>query len=355
MSGEVGKSTEILEVSHVNSFYDDNGLGILAKRKKKQVLRDVSFSIHTDEFFGLVGESGCGKSTLGNAILDLIPFEGTIRVAGKTAREVDRREFTGRVQAVFQDPMSALNPRKTIGFTLREPLIAHRIGTKEEQQQAVSQMLERIGLDDSYADRYPRELSGGQRQRVCIGAALMLNPDLVIADEAVSALDVSVGAQILNLFREIDAKRDFSMLFISHNLSVVYYLCDRIAVMYRGSIVELGTAEEIYHHPQHPYTKLLLSAIPDWDQKIEDDGTKTLREIESGDAEWETSRDEVPGACCFYHRCPFACAQCLQQPEAVNVLPGEEEPHLVRCILAEKGKQEHAIHSESEEEHASGN
>ena len=208
---------ELLEVTHVNNYYDDNGLGILRKRGKKQVLHDISFTIHTDEFFGLVGESGCGKSTLGNAILNLIPYEGSIRLDGRETAKERRKEFTQKVQAVFQDPMSALNPRKTIGFTLREPLRAHGIGTPKEQLEEVNRMLERIGLDASYADRYPKELSGGQRQRVCIGAALMLNPELVIADEAVSALDVSVGAQILNLFRDIDRKRDFAMLFISHN------------------------------------------------------------------------------------------------------------------------------------------
>lgn len=330
---------EILEVSHVNNFYYDNGLGILSKRKKKQVLHDVSFTIHKDEFFGLVGESGCGKSTLGNAILNLIPFEGSIRVAGAEASATDRKTFTSRVQAVFQDPMSALNPRKTIGFTLREPLRAHGIGTPGEQTEAMNRMLERIGLNASYADRYPRELSGGQRQRVCIGAALMLKPELVIADEAVSALDVSVGAQILNLFRDIDAQRDFAMLFISHNLNVVYYLCDRIAVMYRGRIVELGTADEIYRNPQHPYTKLLLAAIPDWNSRIEDDGTKTLEELEQEDAKLETVREDVPEACCFYHRCPNACEKCRKCPETVNVAPEEEEAHLVSCFLQQKKSQ----------------
>ncbi len=327
---------EILEVSHVNNFYYDNGLGILSKRKKKQVIHDVSFTIHTDEFFGLVGESGCGKSTLGNAILNLIPFEGSIKVAGTKASETDRKTFTSRVQAVFQDPMSALNPRRTIGFTLREPLRAHGIGTPAEQTRAVNRMLERIGLDASYADRYPGELSGGQRQRVCIGAALMLNPELVIADEAVSALDVSVGAQILNLFRDIDGQRDFAMLFISHNLNVVYYLCDRIAVMYRGRIVELGTADEIYRNPQHPYTKLLLAAIPDWNSRIEDDGTKTMEEIRQEDAGLETVREDVSGACCFYHRCPHACEKCRRCPEMVNVTPDAEEAHLVSCFLQKR-------------------
>lgn len=238
---------DILRVEHVSNYYSDNGLGILRSRKRSQVLQDVSLTIGRDEFFGLVGESGCGKSTLGNAILGLIPYEGKITVAGLEYGKVSRKEFTRHIQAVFQDPLSAMNPRRTIGDTMKEPLMAHGIGTPEEQEAAVRAMLETVGLDASYADRYPRELSGGQRQRVCIGAALMLEPELIIADEAISALDVSVGSQILNLFRTIDVERDFSMLFISHNLNVVYYLCDRIAVMYKGSIVEMGTADAVYN------------------------------------------------------------------------------------------------------------
>ena len=322
---------EILEVSHVNNYYDNGGLGIVRKLERKQVLQDISFTIHRDEFFGLVGESGCGKSTLGNAILNLIPFEGSIRLGGQETKEMTRLERTAKVQAVFQDPMSALNPQRTIGATLQEPLRAHGVGNREERRAAANQMLEKIGLDASYADRYPKELSGGQRQRVCIGAALMLQPDLVIADEAVSALDVSVGAQILNLFQEIDEQRDFSMLFISHNMSVVYYLCDRIAVMYKGRIVELGTAEEIYQNPQHPYTRLLLSSVPDWNSRIEDDGTRSLAEVEEACEKLETAREEVPGACCFYHRCPQADGKCLECPHAVNVAAKGEEEHLVSC------------------------
>ena len=253
----------VLEVSHVCSAYEGGGL-FGWKNKTKEVLRDVSLEIRRNEFFGLVGESGCGKSTLGNAILGLLPFEGSIRLCGRETSELGCLEKSAKVQAVFQDPMSALDPRRTIGFTMQEPLRAHRIGTPGEQKKAVAEMLEKIGLDAGYAERYPAELSGGQRQRVCIGAALMVEPELLIADEAVSSLDVSVGAQILNLFQEIHRQRDFSMLFISHNMNVVYYLCDRIAVMHDGRIVEVGTAEEICHHPQHSYTKLLLSSVPDW-------------------------------------------------------------------------------------------
>ena len=253
----------ILSIEHVSNYYYDNGLGIFARRKKKQVLHNVSLTIGKDEFFGLVGESGCGKTTLGNCILGNIPFEGRITLGGMERKDADRLTFTRMVQSVYQDPSSALNPRRTVGQTMMEPLLAHGIGTPESRSSAVDRMLYRIGLDPTYKSRKPSELSGGQRQRVCIGAALMLEPELIIADEAVSALDVSVGSQILNLFLEIDVEKDFSMLFISHNLSVVYYLCDRIGVMYKGRIVELGTAEDVYFRPAHPYTKLLLSAVPE--------------------------------------------------------------------------------------------
>lgn len=268
-----------------------------------------------------MGESGCGKSTLGKAILGLIPFEGNITVNGIAYSRSNRKLFTKYVQAVFQDPLSALDPKKTIGFTMAEPLRAHGIGTKGEREQKVNEMLELIGLDASYGKRYPKELSGGQRQRVCIGAALMLNPKLIIADEAISALDVSVGSQILNLFQEIHDKLELSLLFISHNLNVVYYLCDRIAVMYRGNIVELGSADAIYNSPKHPYTKLLLAAIPD----IE------IADSQKKEDELEKSNVDVENGCCFYHRCPYASERCKRKPNLHNLNQSGEEEHLVRC------------------------
>jgi oligopeptide/dipeptide ABC transporter ATP-binding protein len=320
------KCEEILEISHVTNRYRDSGAGFFSKSKMTRVLNDVSLTIHRDEIFGLVGESGCGKSTLGKAVLGLIPFEGQIRVNGMEYSRKNRNEFTRCVQAVFQDPLSSLNPRRTIAATLEEPLLAHGIGTPRSRREKAIEMLELVGLDGSYADRLPRDLSGGQRQRVCIGAALMIDPELVIADEATSALDVSVGAQILNLFQEIHDRKDFAMLFISHNLNVVYYLCDRIAVMYRGSIVEMGDAESLYNSPMHPYTRTLLSAIP---------------EIEEGDilsryGYEETRRESVEDGCDFYHRCPFATEQCRKRPDLTDVLSRESggqkgREHLVRC------------------------
>ena len=320
------KSEEILEISHVTNRYRDSGSGFFSRSKMTRVLNDVDLTIHRDEIFGLVGESGCGKSTLGKAVLGLIPFDGQIKVAGMEYSRKNRQEFTRCVQAVFQDPLSSLNPRRTIAATLEEPLLAHGIGMPESRRAKAIEMLELVGLDGSYADRLPRELSGGQRQRVCIGAALMIDPELVIADEATSALDVSVGAQILNLFQEIHDRKDFAMLFISHNLNVVYYLCDRIAVMYRGSIVEQGDSESLYNAPMHPYTRTLLSAIP---------------EIEEGDelsryGYQETRRESAPDGCDFYHRCPFATDQCRQRPELTDVLTDKQSAeksseHFVRC------------------------
>ena len=261
------KCKEILEIEHVTNRYRDSGAGFFSKDKMTRVLNDVSLTIHRDEIFGLVGESGCGKSTLGKAVLGMIPFDGEIRVAGMKYSRNNRKEFTRSVQAVFQDPLSALNPRRTIAQTMEEPLLAHGMGTKESRRQKVIEMLQLVGLDESYADRLPRELSGGQRQRVCIGAALMIDPELVIADEATSALDVSVGAQILNLFQEIHDRKDFAMLFISHNLNVVRKLCRWVAVMQKGVIVEDGETSEIFLHPKHPYTKNLINAIPRRDRK----------------------------------------------------------------------------------------
>lgn len=318
--------SDILQVENVNNQYYENGLGIFTKRKSIHVLDDVSFNIRRNEFFGLVGESGCGKSTLGKAILGLIPFEGNIKVNGLAYNRSNRELFTKYVQAVFQDPLSALDPKKTIGFTMSEPLRAHKIGTKKEREQKVDEMLDLIGLDASYKKRYPRELSGGQRQRVCIGAALMLNPKLIIADEAISALDVSVGSQVLNLFRQIHDKMELSLLFISHNLNVVYYLCDRIAVMYRGNIVELGSADAIYTSPKHPYTKLLLAAIPDIE--ISDD--------QEGEGRLEKLNEDIENGCCFYHRCPYASERCRIKPDLHNLAQEGEEEHLVRCWRAQQ-------------------
>jgi ABC-type dipeptide/oligopeptide/nickel transport system ATPase component len=272
-------------------------------------------------------------------------------------------EYTRNVQAIFQDPLSALDPGKTISFTLQEPLKAHSrylaekgiIRNREDREKRVREVLSLCDLDPSYADRRPGGLSGGQRQRVCIAASLMLSPPLILADEAISALDVSVGSQILNLFRDIDEKADFAMLFISHNLNVVYYLCDRIAVLFNGQIVEQGDSQELYSDPKHPYTQLLLSAVPGLGKPGTENGqdtgmanaeeTKTAGEAEgSGKADALRSAEagEAPAdaeeGCPYAARCPKASAACRKKiplkDVSVRQADGTVKEHLVRCILA---------------------
>ena len=256
----------ILEIQGLSAGYRTSALpffhrgsGDARHSARKAVLKDINLNIRRDEFFGLLGESGSGKTTLAKAVLGLLPYEGVIRLDGKQYNKKNRLDYYASVQAVFQDPLSSLDPKRTVGFTIEEPLVVHRRLTKKERHAKVDAMLERVGLDPSYKRRYPSELSGGQRQRVCIAAALMLEPKLLVADEAISSLDVSVGAQILNLFQELHEQMEFALLFISHNLDVVYYLCSRVAVMKDGRIVESGSVEEVYERPQDSYTRQLLA------------------------------------------------------------------------------------------------
>ena len=249
--GEKGESSggEILRLTDLNVFYDVRG-GLFRKKGKKHVIHDLNLSAREGEIVGIVGESGCGKSTLSKTILGLHDnYTGEVKVRDGV-----------RPQMVFQDPAGSLNPARTIGWILEEPLRLRGIRDRTERRQLVKEMLENVGLDESFAARHPRELSGGQKQRISIGVALLMDPRLVIADEPVSALDVTVQSQILNLLLKLHAEKQMTILFISHDLNVVRGLCSRVMVIYKGVIVEEGLAEEIYEHPAHPYTKLLLEA-----------------------------------------------------------------------------------------------
>ena len=238
----------VLQVNHVDVVYDDNA-GFFRKKPGFHAVKDVSFSIEQGEIMGLVGESGCGKSTLSKAILGMQPYTGEIL------------HYTKRPQMVFQDPYGSLNPAKTVGWIVEEPLRAYGKYDAKERKRRVADMLDRVGLGSQYANRRPRELSGGQRQRVGIAVALIQRPRFIIADEPVSALDVTIQAQILELLLELHRDLSLSYLFISHDLNVIYQICDRVMVMKSGSIIESGSVEEVFDHPKEDYTKKLLAAF----------------------------------------------------------------------------------------------
>lgn len=302
---------KLLSIEHLNVYYEIRSSAFWKKKTKKHVIQDVSFHAYDGEILGIVGESGCGKSTLCKAILGL-----NENYSGKIEMPQDVHP-----QMVFQDPFSSLNPAKKIGWILEEPLKLRGMKDSTERKQLVADMLTDIGLDPSYAARKARELSGGQRQRISIGMALLMDSRLIIADEPVSALDVTVQSQILNLLLKVQKEKKMTMLFITHDLNIVHRICRRVAVIYLGEIVEMGDVEEIYNHPAHPYTKLLLAAVadgnPDTEEEVPDIG--------------ETSSRNLPG-CPFYFRCPDRTETCRE-----NRPPHRDigEGHQVKCFLFE--------------------
>ena len=285
----------LMHVEDVKKYYPLKSTRLLGMTSYLKAVDGVTLDIYKGEVLGIVGESGCGKSTLGQMLTFLIePTGGEVKYL---PGGVPRRD----VQIIFQDPYSSLNPKKKIGWLIEEPLTIHRIGTREERKKKAREIIEIVGLDASYLDKYPNELSGGQRQRVSIAIALILNPRFVVADESVSALDVSIQAQILNLLKNLQKTRNLTYVFISRDLHVVHYISDRIGVMYLGKLVEVGDVEAVYNEPMHPYTQALLSAIP----SVE--GEEKERVILQGDV--PSPIDTKPG-CAFYSRCPWRMEIC---------------------------------------------
>jgi oligopeptide transport system ATP-binding protein len=302
-------------------FYVGQGVILSRLGKTVKAVEDVSFTVDQGETLGLVGESGCGKSTTARCINRLLePTAGKIHFEDTDVRKLRGRSlkaYRRDVQFIFQDPYASLNPRMTFGEIMAEPLVIHRIGTRKEREDQAKQMLKTVGLSPEHIHRYPHEFSGGQRQRVGIARALMLRPKMIVCDEPVSALDVSIQAQIINLLEELQEEFGLTYLFIAHDLAVIRHICDRVAVMYLGKIVELGGWKEVYNSPNHPYTQSLLSAapVPDPDKQHE-----RARIILTGDV---PSPIDPPTGCRFHTRCPIA-----QFP-----ICAEEEPPLRQVVI----------------------
>ena len=322
----------LLEVEGLKKYYPLRGGVFGGKIGDVRAVDGVSFTVQKGETLGLVGESGCGKSTLGRTILRLEdPTEGRILFDGTDLAHAAGAELfrlRRELQIIFQDPYSSLNPRMTVGEIVREPLLVHRIGTKAEQVEKVRDLLETVGMASETLDRYPHEFSGGQRQRIGIARALALDPKLVIADEPVSALDVSVQSQVLNLMVRLQRERGLTYVFISHDLSVVEHVSDVVAIMYLGRIVEQGPVQQIFERPAHPYTRALLEAVPAPDPR-------RRRRVVPVQGESPSAVSPPPG-CPFHPRCPFAVAACREgvpplEP-LVSPVADPAGPHLAACI-----------------------
>jgi oligopeptide/dipeptide ABC transporter ATP-binding protein len=321
------ESKILLETVDLKKYFENKKF--LSPKTVLKAVDGVDLKVHQHETVGLVGESGCGKSTLGRAILKLHePSSGKIIFKGSEIQDYkfnQMREIRRQMQMIFQDPFASLNPRYNVLQAVKAPLDVAGIGTPQERTEKALEMLSYVGLNESFAEKYPHEMSGGQRQRVVIARAMILEPDFVVCDEPVSALDVSVRAQVLNLMKKVQSEKQVSYLFISHDLSVVRYLCDTVMVMYLGKIVESGPKEDIFERSAHPYTRALLSAIP-----IPDVAERPKRIVLEGDV---PSPLNPPSGCHFRTRCPFATEECAKIEPKLDVLEGK---HKVACHFAGK-------------------
>lgn len=316
----------ILEAKNIKKHFPIKKGLFLRQVGSVKAVDDVSLTVRKGETLGLVGESGCGKSTLGRTLIRLyeptsgdIQFDGQdfLKLKGETLRKKRRN-----MQMIFQDPYASLDPRMTVGQVIRQPMDIHNVGTSEERTRRVLELIELVGLRKSAVNRYPHEFSGGQRQRISIARAIALNPELIICDEPVSALDVSIQAQILNLLEDLQEKLGLTYVFISHDLSVIEHVCDRIAVMYLGKIVEIASRDELFKNPQHPYTQALIAAIPRVGQ-----GKKKMKQSLTGEV---PSPINPPSGCSFHTRCPYKMDICS---EKTPQLEGSES-HKKACWLS---------------------
>ena len=314
----------LMRADHVKVYFK----GRTKQSGTVKAVDDISFEIRKGETFGVVGESGCGKSTLGRTLIRLLkPTEGSVYLHGEdigTLRGDALKQMRKKAQIIFQDPSACLNPRRTVRQILMEPFEIHGMTKQIDVDARIRELLQLVGMDEYHLSRYPHELSGGQKQRIGIARALALEPEIIICDEAVSALDVSVQAQVLNLLQELKQKLGLTYFFISHNLNVVYQVSDRVGVMYLGRMMELADYDQLYEKRYHPYTEALLSAIP---QVGHNAGERIRLEGEV------PSPSNPPSGCCFHTRCPKACSRCRQEVPAFREV---EKGHFVACHLYEK-------------------
>ena len=320
-------NSRFLEVKDLKKYFPSKKKFLASNTPSVRAVDGISFTIKKGETLGLVGESGCGKSTAARTLLRLeTPTSGSVYFKGKNLASLSEAELRNQrkeMQMIFQDPFSSINPRRKIGDVLREPFAIH--GFKENVSEAITKLLDQVGLSSDYVNRYSHEMSGGQLQRVGIARAIALNPSLVVADEPVSALDVSIQAQIINLMMDFREKMGIAFLFISHDMSIVEYFCDRVAVMYLGKIVEIASSEEIYKRPEHPYTEALLNAAPGLNSAKNKNKLKVRGDI--------PDPSNPPKGCSFNTRCPLKEKQCEEiEPTLKEIAPG----HHVACLLKER-------------------